>query len=844
MKKKLALLLAVIMILSYIPAQGLSAASDSFLISVEEIAKGRGVIELNDVSIREVTKGYLQDGGWVRFALTRGFEFVKSADVSVATDYFVQDGPKWTGPYYGLDATEMYLRIGSFSSDSFNSDIKVRGIKIQPNARKYADEDYYGAMVELTVTGTMSFRIGDSSYYSNPGTYEGDNNVPFPDNLGYGSCYSLLLGADTTGVAKFEYYDENELNDPNISARFASVYAAMLFGVEENTLIPAANSGYTVGDTNKLMVGGAEIDHISDPIRYEITSHRDIIASPDNPFTFSIVLSVFSNYSKIVFGVDSNGKETFKRALNGVAGYSPVGGLDENNLYKSLVYKDESGADLFKISQNINVPPGYINAPSTMCIELYKTLPKDDILSIPIPIYVGRPQYGVSISIADQKEYMISELKRTIIVPTNLSALGIGVFNTEFEDLPAKTLIPASLRYKLDKSFPALEICGKNVDNISYPLEFEIVAYESIKASESNPYFLLLNLYPSITGGRFVYGKDKRFPNSLDTFDNAKYGFGGYEPIGELDEDGLYSELVYRDEFGNKLFKIEPNGSTMKVYIYKSLSIGDTLPIPLSIYIENYGELSISRTAWSGYFGSIYTVLVNSPSEDYYVRSDNYEREVPAGTLITLTTPIEGCEIYYTTDGSEPTSSVTRKLYQNPIIINESTLIRATISLPDSRVYSLMNQFYFSYIVNKMYTVTIAELKHGSITAEPTSAFPPFTSIRLTVTPDTGYKLKDGSIKYKTYYGGEAFIGTSFRMPYQDVVIEAEFEPMTQFGDVNGDGVITTADAVLLLQHIAKIITLENDVLTSADVNHDSSITTADAVLLLQYIAKIIPSLS
>lgn len=63
-------------------------------------------------------------------------------------------------------------------------------------------------------------------------------------------------------------------------------------------------------------------------------------------------------------------------------------------------------------------------------------------------------------------------------------------------------------------------------------------------------------------------------------------------------------------------------------------------------------------------------------------------------------------------------------------------------------------------------------------------------------------------------------------------------------GDVNGDGKITTADAVLLLQHIAKLITLEGQELASADVNQDGNITTADAVLLLQYIAKLIPSLS
>ncbi|MDE7375669.1 MAG: chitobiase/beta-hexosaminidase C-terminal domain-containing protein, partial [Muribaculaceae bacterium] len=48
---------------------------------------------------------------------------------------------------------------------------------------------------------------------------------------------------------------------------------------------------------------------------------------------------------------------------------------------------------------------------------------------------------------------------------------------------------------------------------------------------------------------------------------------------------------------------------------------------------------------------------------------------VKAGTEVTLTTPTEGAEIYYTTDESEPTAASTK--YTAPIAINDYTVIKA-----------------------------------------------------------------------------------------------------------------------------------------------------------------------
>lgn len=59
-------------------------------------------------------------------------------------------------------------------------------------------------------------------------------------------------------------------------------------------------------------------------------------------------------------------------------------------------------------------------------------------------------------------------------------------------------------------------------------------------------------------------------------------------------------------------------------------------------------------------------------------------------------------------------------------------------------------------------------------------------------------------------------------------------------GDVNDDGEVSTADAVLALQYAAKLIDEAGLSVRRADVDGDSAVSTADAVLMLQYAAKLI----
>ena len=65
-----------------------------------------------------------------------------------------------------------------------------------------------------------------------------------------------------------------------------------------------------------------------------------------------------------------------------------------------------------------------------------------------------------------------------------------------------------------------------------------------------------------------------------------------------------------------------------------------------------------------------------------------------------------------------------------------------------------------------------------------------------------------------------------------------------QLGDVNGDGYIDAADALICLRASVGLITLTLEQEAAADVNHDGLVDAGDAILILRYDARLIPNLN
>ncbi len=103
-------------------------------------------------------------------------------------------------------------------------------------------------------------------------------------------------------------------------------------------------------------------------------------------------------------------------------------------------------------------------------------------------------------------------------------------------------------------------------------------------------------------------------------------------------------------------------------------------------------------------------------------------------------------------------------------------------------------------------------------------------------TSGDGYELQGGSVSFLPgiITGGDYTL-TMFPggAPASSVLI----------GDVNGDGHIDVADAILILRHIVGLSTLTGIGLVAADVNIDGQVDVADAILILRYIVGLVPSL-
>ena len=67
------------------------------------------------------------------------------------------------------------------------------------------------------------------------------------------------------------------------------------------------------------------------------------------------------------------------------------------------------------------------------------------------------------------------------------------------------------------------------------------------------------------------------------------------------------------------------------------------------------------------------------------------------------------------------------------------------------------------------------------------------------------------------------------------------FAAKSKLGDVNGDGKVAAADALLVLQSSAGLRTLDAAQKTRADYNKDGKVSAVDARKILQVVAGLIP---
>jgi hypothetical protein len=135
--------------------------------------------------------------------------------------------------------------------------------------------------------------------------------------------------------------------------------------------------------------------------------------------------------------------------------------------------------------------------------------------------------------------------------------------------------------------------------------------------------------------------------------------------------------------------------------------------------------------------------------------------------VVNPTSGIERTEITLTVTPNNGYKLKTGTLKYGTTAINEATL---KFNLPATNVIVTAE---FELISSSIYNVTIGTLTNGSIVANPTSGIEG-TEITLTVTPNNGYKLKTGTLKYGKTAINEATL--KFNLPATNVIVTAEFE--------------------------------------------------------------------
>ena len=166
---------------------------------------------------------------------------------------------------------------------------------------------------------------------------------------------------------------------------------------------------------------------------------------------------------------------------------------------------------------------------------------------------------------------------------------------------------------------------------------------------------------------------------------------------------------------------------------------------------------------------------------------------------ISCATP--GASIYYTTDGTMPTSSGTA--YSGAISLTSTTTIKAIAvkaDMNDSAVAAVTFTRRSSSgggggggFSAPSYSVSVDDVKHGAVTVSPKSASKG-DSVTITATPDKGYELS--GIKVIDQNGREVKLTDkgsgkyTFTMPAGKVTIKADFIAQTVdsvFADVSAD---------------------------------------------------------
>ena len=285
-----------------------------------------------------------------------------------------------------------------------------------------------------------------------------------------------------------------------------------------------------------------------------------------------------------------------------------------------------------------------------------------------------------------------------------------------------------------------------------------------------------------------------------------------------------------------------------------TLTAGDTLKLTATV---KPADATYKGVKWSSSDTAVATVS-----------SFGVVTAVAAGTVtVTVTTNDGGytatCAITVNAD-TVPVTGVTLNKTSATLTVGESIDLTATVnpsnadnknfgwSSTDSSVASVSSSGHVIAVAPGTVTITVMTEDGGftaeciiTVNSEPVETYTVTFVDGLTEEVISTVTVAEGAdVEFPEAPEHEGYTFTGWdkdgKNIIADITITAQYELAVVIGDLNGDGKINTADAVIVLKISAGMIAQDENNSIAGDCNFDGEVNTADAVLILKYSAGMI----
>lgn len=231
---------------------------------------------------------------------------------------------------------------------------------------------------------------------------------------------------------------------------------------------------------------------------------------------------------------------------------------------------------------------------------------------------------------------------------------------------------------------------------------------------------------------------------------------------------GIVSSITTAYNNGKVTYNLSDNGLTTgdQLLVYNGTASSDSDVVIGDCMVVKGTLKKYNNTTPELLAGSTIEICLHAPT---FSGTENFE----TSTTVTLSAAA-GATIYYTTDGTAPTSS--SNVYSSALNLSATTTVKA-IAVKDGLTTGVVSKTYTkvaSYEVNfddpDHGSITV---KHGETTLTSGDSVPVGETITITATPDSGYELS--TLVYNDGSDHDIKASKSFTMPSSEVSITATF---------------------------------------------------------------------